>query len=123
MKACDIVSTAWGSRFMGRHFPSSIGRNGLTTRKREGDGASPVGTHRIVRGADLVARLVQAGPLQHIDTPQRWRRQATRLQCIGQDAADGVVRYRFGREGAGRHTRENGGIGIGNCEGHRGNSW
>lgn len=33
---------------MGRRFPCSIGRGGLTDDKREGDGATPIGTHRIV---------------------------------------------------------------------------
>jgi L,D-peptidoglycan transpeptidase YkuD (ErfK/YbiS/YcfS/YnhG family) len=33
---------------MGRRFPCTIGRGGLSTRKREGDGATPVGVHGIV---------------------------------------------------------------------------
>ena len=33
---------------MGRRFPCAVGRGGVSTRKREGDGATPVGTHRIV---------------------------------------------------------------------------
>ncbi len=33
---------------MGRQFPCSIGKGGISARKREGDGATPVGTHRIV---------------------------------------------------------------------------
>jgi L,D-peptidoglycan transpeptidase YkuD (ErfK/YbiS/YcfS/YnhG family) len=33
---------------MGRRFPCTIGRGGLSTRKREGDGATPVGVHRLV---------------------------------------------------------------------------
>lgn len=48
MKPHDIVVTRWGARFMNRRFPCSIGRGGITTTKREGDGASPAGTHRIV---------------------------------------------------------------------------
>jgi L,D-peptidoglycan transpeptidase YkuD (ErfK/YbiS/YcfS/YnhG family) len=44
----DIVATRWGARFLNRRFPCSIGRGGITTDKREGDGASPIGTHRIV---------------------------------------------------------------------------
>jgi len=35
-------------RFMGRRFPRSIGKGGLTTTKREGDGGTPKGTHKIV---------------------------------------------------------------------------
>ncbi|PZX12000.1 L,D-transpeptidase family protein [Celeribacter halophilus] len=37
----DIVVTRWGARFMGRRFPCSIGKGGITDTKREGDGASP----------------------------------------------------------------------------------
>jgi L,D-peptidoglycan transpeptidase YkuD (ErfK/YbiS/YcfS/YnhG family) len=48
MKPLDLVVNPWGARFMGRHFPCSIGRGGMTTAKREGDGATPIGTHRIV---------------------------------------------------------------------------
>ncbi|NUB46377.1 L,D-transpeptidase family protein [Fertoebacter nigrum] len=33
---------------MGRRFPCAIGRGGITDAKREGDGATPRGTHRIV---------------------------------------------------------------------------
>ena len=44
----DIVVTRWGLRFQGRHFPASIGRSGFSADKREGDGATPVGVHRIV---------------------------------------------------------------------------
>lgn len=47
-QAADIVVTAQGARFMGRHLPCSIGRGGFTSDKREGDGATPIGTHRIV---------------------------------------------------------------------------
>ena len=48
MKPSDIVSSPRGTRFMGRNFASSIGRGGLTQAKREGDMASPIGTHHIV---------------------------------------------------------------------------
>ena len=46
--AQDIVATRWGARFMGRRFPASIGRGGITARKREGDGATPAGIHTII---------------------------------------------------------------------------
>ena len=48
MKPLDIVVTRWGVRFLGRRFACSIGRGGITANKQEGDGGSPVGTHRIV---------------------------------------------------------------------------
>ncbi len=44
----DLVLTPSGLRFMGRRFPCTVGRGGLSARKREGDGATPVGIHRIV---------------------------------------------------------------------------
>lgn len=44
----DLVVTARGLRFHGRVFPCSIGRGGISEKKREGDGATPQGTHRIV---------------------------------------------------------------------------
>jgi L,D-peptidoglycan transpeptidase YkuD (ErfK/YbiS/YcfS/YnhG family) len=48
MTPLDLVVTPWGARFMGRRFACSIGRGGVTSRKREGDGATPIGTHRII---------------------------------------------------------------------------
>ncbi len=44
----DLVLTPRGVRFMGRLFPCSIGRGGITQKKREGDGATPVGIHQLV---------------------------------------------------------------------------
>lgn len=46
----DMVVTRWGAQFMGRRFPVSIGRGGMTTEKREGDGATPVGVWRLMGG-------------------------------------------------------------------------
>ncbi|MEO1238323.1 MAG: L,D-transpeptidase family protein [Pseudomonadota bacterium] len=48
MKPTDLVVTPRGVRFMGRTFPCSVGRGGITARKTEGDGATPAGTHRLV---------------------------------------------------------------------------
>lgn len=44
-----MVVTRWGARFMGRRFPVAIGRGGMTSNKREGDGATPVGTWRLMQ--------------------------------------------------------------------------
>lgn len=69
MKATDIVVTRWGARFLGRQFPCSVGRRGIlpAAAKREGDGASPAGTHRIVgclyRADRLSARQVPSWAL------------------------------------------------------------
>ena len=43
-----MVLTPRGLLFMGRRFPCTIGRGGVRVDKREGDGATPVGAHRIV---------------------------------------------------------------------------
>jgi len=54
-----MVLTPMGLRFGGRVFPCSIGKGGLTRNKREGDGATPRGIHRIVGmlyRADRMAR-------------------------------------------------------------------
>ncbi|MBK1634254.1 L,D-transpeptidase family protein [Rhodovulum adriaticum] len=48
MRHTDLVLTPTHLRFCGRRFPCSIGRGGVTGTKREGDGATPRGTHRIV---------------------------------------------------------------------------
>jgi L,D-peptidoglycan transpeptidase YkuD (ErfK/YbiS/YcfS/YnhG family) len=57
----DLIISAGGARFMGRRLACSIGRGGLiaAAAKREGDGATPQGTHAIVGmlyRADRMAR-------------------------------------------------------------------
>lgn len=44
----DMVLTRQGLRYRGRFWPCTIGKGGIRRDKREGDGATPVGTHRIV---------------------------------------------------------------------------
>ena len=48
MKQTDLVVTPTHLRFMNRRFACTIGRAGVTDRKKEGDLATPRGTHRIV---------------------------------------------------------------------------
>lgn len=48
MRAQDLVVTRRGARFRGRFLPCAIGRGGIRPDKREGDGATPAGRHRIV---------------------------------------------------------------------------
>jgi L,D-peptidoglycan transpeptidase YkuD (ErfK/YbiS/YcfS/YnhG family) len=48
VKATDLVVTPTHLRFLGRRFPCTVGRGGVTDAKREGDGATPRGTHRLV---------------------------------------------------------------------------
>jgi L,D-peptidoglycan transpeptidase YkuD (ErfK/YbiS/YcfS/YnhG family) len=43
-----MVLTPRGLRFRGRILPCTIGRGGVTGDKREGDGVTPRGVHRIV---------------------------------------------------------------------------
>ncbi|MCL4188876.1 MAG: L,D-transpeptidase family protein [Rhodobacteraceae bacterium] len=47
-RAGDLVVGRWGARFRGRRFACALGRGGIRADKREGDGATPAGTHRIV---------------------------------------------------------------------------
>lgn len=44
----DLRLTKLGVRFQNRLLPCSIGRGGVRRDKREGDGATPVGRHRIM---------------------------------------------------------------------------
>lgn len=48
MTSNDLVLSPLGLRFQGQRYPCTIGKNGLTGKKREGDGATPIGAHRIV---------------------------------------------------------------------------
>lgn len=48
MKPDDLVLTPRGLRFQGQIFPCTIGRTGVTGHKKEGDGATPRGYHKIV---------------------------------------------------------------------------
>jgi L,D-peptidoglycan transpeptidase YkuD (ErfK/YbiS/YcfS/YnhG family) len=50
VKPTDLVVTPMGLRFLGRVFPCSVGRSGIVAAsvKREGDGATPAGVHRLV---------------------------------------------------------------------------
>ena len=47
MSSGDLVVTPKGLRFRGRVLPCALGRGGITTTKRAGDGATPAGIHRI----------------------------------------------------------------------------
>ena len=48
MKSTDLVVTPRGLRFRGKWFACTLGRGGVTDTKREGDGATPRGVHRLV---------------------------------------------------------------------------
>ncbi|MFK7744754.1 MAG: L,D-transpeptidase [Roseobacter sp.] len=48
MTPYDLVLTPMGLRFKGKTYPCTIGKTGISRRKKEGDGATPQGVHRIV---------------------------------------------------------------------------
>lgn len=62
MSPGDLVLTPTGLRFRGRRFACSVGRGGLSDHKREGDGATPVGCHRITGLLYRPDRLVCPAP-------------------------------------------------------------
>jgi len=43
----DLVVGRGGARFGGRRLPCSVGRGGIGVKRREGDGVTPVGRHRL----------------------------------------------------------------------------
>ncbi len=45
--AHDMTLTPRGLHYRGRRYPCSIGKGGISGAKREGDGATPTGIHRI----------------------------------------------------------------------------
>lgn len=47
MRSGDLLLTPLGLHVQGRTLPCAIGRGGVTGDKREGDGATPSGVHRI----------------------------------------------------------------------------
>ena len=57
-----MVLTPLGLRFGGQVFPCSIGKGGITAAKREGDGATPRGVHRIVGMLYRPDRLTRPTP-------------------------------------------------------------
>ena len=66
----DLVLTRQGLRFHGRLLPCSIGKGGISRDKREGDGATPAGVHRI---AGMLYRPDRLSP------PSAWARPIARF--------------------------------------------
>lgn len=60
-----MILTPMGLRAEPRIIPCSVGRGGITAHKREGDGATPMGRHRIV---DMLYRPDRVAP------PSGWAR-------------------------------------------------
>lgn len=68
-----MILTAMGLRVGRRVIPCSIGRGGITAEKHEGDGATPMGEHRIVGLLYRPDRLAQpAGWAQPILPGDLW---------------------------------------------------
>lgn len=51
----------WGARFRGRRIACAIGRGGIGRKRREGDGVTPAGSHRIEAVRVRADRLRVAG--------------------------------------------------------------
>ncbi|WOI55534.1 L,D-transpeptidase [Palleronia sp. LCG004] len=62
MRPADLVLTPRGLRIAGRYLPCTIGRGGIATDKREGDGATPRGVHRIVGLLYRADRMARPAP-------------------------------------------------------------
>ncbi|MEQ6249755.1 L,D-transpeptidase family protein [Sulfitobacter sp. HNIBRBA3233] len=75
----DLVLTPRGVRFHGRLWPCTIGKGGIKTRKQEGDGATPRGTHRIVGMLYRPDRIARPAP---------WARPIGPLDLWSDDVAD-----------------------------------
>lgn len=58
----DLVLTPKGVRFYGRRFPCAIGKGGLTSHKREGDSATPIGEHSVVGMLYRPDRIAKPAP-------------------------------------------------------------
>lgn len=57
----DLIVTRWEARFLNRRFPCSTGRGGIGRKRREGDGVTPAGRHRIEMVLHRRDRLVAPG--------------------------------------------------------------
>lgn len=69
----DLVLVPHGLRFRGRVIACSTGRAGVTLSKREGDGATPAGCHRIAQCFYRADRLPAPSPWAKPIGPQdRW---------------------------------------------------
>ncbi|WP_295312575.1 L,D-transpeptidase family protein [Roseobacter sp.] len=62
MTPFDLVLTPRGVRFRGQYYPCTIGKTGTTSRKKEGDGATPRGEHRIVGMLYRPDRIARPAP-------------------------------------------------------------
>lgn len=88
MSRGDLVVSRWGLRFAGRRFPAAIGRGGIRAAKREGDGASPAGRHRIM------GMLYRPGRVPRADLPA-WARPIGPFARWSDDPADPAYNHQI----------------------------
>ena len=62
MSPADLVLTPRGLRFLCHAFPCTVGRGGVSAGKREGDGATPRGIHRIIGMLYRPDRIARPAP-------------------------------------------------------------
>ena len=62
MTSGDLVLTPMGLRHGGLVYPCTVGRGGVRTHKREGDGATPTGVHRITGMLFRPDRIARPAP-------------------------------------------------------------
>jgi L,D-peptidoglycan transpeptidase YkuD (ErfK/YbiS/YcfS/YnhG family) len=70
-----LVVGPWGARFLGRRLPCAVGRGGIGAKRREGDGVTPAGVHRIERvllRPDRPARVAAHLPTRRIGPFDGW---------------------------------------------------
>ena len=94
MSGRDLVVTRWGARFLGRRLPCAIGRGGMTTAKREGDGATPLGIYP-VSGFRMFSRK---GIGQPIRRDLIWSDDPRDVHYNDLGFADPVIGYDFSHE-------------------------
>lgn len=90
-RPADLALSRSGLWFRKRHFPCTIGRNGVVVEKREGDGGTPAGIHRIVGMLYRADRMARPAP---------WARAIRTDDCwcddTGHPAYNHMVRAPFG---------------------------
>lgn len=67
MRSFHRAATTGNLQFGGRSFACALGRSGITTQKREGDGASPAGAYTLLCGfyrADRMAKPATQLPMR-----------------------------------------------------------
>lgn len=96
MSPGDLVLTRQGLRFMGRYFPCSIGKGGIRADKREGDGATPAGIHRI---AGMLYRP------DRLPCPRRWAAPIGPRDLWSDESWDGAYNSLVRAPYAGSHER------------------